>query len=95
MYWNFCKAARSSSKGSSPAHGDGLTFDHLMDREELWFDFCADTGDGGNSTYTVARALATPQLKVMRPTVKGEEQVGFILLLCGAVSAHSEMKSEV
>jgi hypothetical protein len=32
--------------------------------QELWFDFIADTGDGGNPTYTVARALAAPSLTV-------------------------------
>jgi hypothetical protein len=28
---------------------------------------CADTGDGGNPTYTVARALASPQLNIRVP----------------------------
>eukprot|EP00775_Hariotina_reticulata_P014455 gene14455-14568_t len=32
--------------------------------QELWFDFIADTGDGGNPTYAVARALAAPQLEI-------------------------------
>ncbi|KAF5444981.1 hypothetical protein F2P56_034072 [Juglans regia] len=27
-------------------------------KDELWFDFMADTGDGGNSAYTVTRLLA-------------------------------------
>ncbi|GMH37404.1 hypothetical protein BSKO_05277 [Bryopsis sp. KO-2023] len=71
-------AATSSGWASGPRHGDGLTFNHLKDRKELWFDFCADTGDGGNSTYTVARALAQPQLKVMHQTIKGEEQSVFL-----------------
>ncbi|KAG6624704.1 uncharacterized protein LOC122299306 isoform X2 [Carya illinoinensis] len=30
--------------------------------EELWVDFMADTGDGGSSTYTVARLLAEPHI---------------------------------
>src|SRR5918911_1498830 len=29
---------------------------------ELWFDYVADLGDGWNSTYTVARLLATEEL---------------------------------
>lgn len=33
-------------------------------REELWFDFVADTGDGFDSTYTIARSLAQPHLNV-------------------------------
>lgn len=32
--------------------------------QELWLDFIADTGDGGNPTYAVARALAAPELLV-------------------------------
>ena len=30
-----------------PREGDGFTFEHLAARDELWLDFCADTGDGG------------------------------------------------
>ena len=33
-------------------------------REELWLDYVADTGDGWNSTYAVAHALAQPELVV-------------------------------
>lgn len=42
-------------------------YDHFSEKEELWFDFMADTGDGGNSTYTVARLLAQPKLLVTDP----------------------------
>lgn len=27
-----------------PAEGDGFTYEHYKDRQELWFDFIADTG---------------------------------------------------
>ncbi|XP_075668225.1 uncharacterized protein LOC142638081 [Castanea sativa] len=37
-------------------------YDHFSGKEELWFDFMADTGDGGDSTYTVARLLAQPKI---------------------------------
>ena len=33
-------------------------------RAELWLDYVADTGDGWNSTYAVAHALAQPELGV-------------------------------
>lgn len=33
-----------------------------MDREDLWIDFAADTGDGFNSSYHVSRMLAQPTL---------------------------------
>jgi hypothetical protein len=47
-------------------HGnqDGILYDHLSKCKELWFDFMADTGDGGNSTYSIARLLAQPSLTV-------------------------------
>nr|CAD1820546.1 unnamed protein product [Ananas comosus var. bracteatus] len=41
-----------------------LLYDHLQNRDELWFDFIADTGDGGNSTYAVARLLAQRSLQI-------------------------------
>lgn len=43
---------------------DGFLYEHLSKRDDLWFDFMADTGDGGNSTYSVARLLAQPFLKM-------------------------------
>jgi hypothetical protein len=33
-------------------------------RAEMWLDYVADTGDGWNSTYAVARALAQPELRL-------------------------------
>lgn len=41
----------------------GSHFDYSHD-EELWLDYCADSGDGWNSTYAVARLLARAQLVV-------------------------------
>ena len=55
----------------APAEGDGFTYEHLSEREELWVDFMADTGDGGDPTYAVARALAAPQLPISAPTALG------------------------
>lgn len=33
-------------------------------KQELWFDFVADTGDGWNPTYAIARLLSAPALQV-------------------------------
>ncbi|XP_010664589.1 uncharacterized protein LOC100267859 isoform X2 [Vitis vinifera] len=44
-------------------HGD-ILYDHFSEKEDLWFDFMADTGDGGNSSYTVARLLAQPSIRL-------------------------------
>ncbi len=41
--------------------------EHLAARTEAWVDFMADTGDGGNPTYAVARSLAAPHLPVRAP----------------------------
>ena len=57
----------ADSFNDSPDEGDGFTYEHTDDRGELWLDFIADTGDGGNSTYTVASALAAPMLSVRLP----------------------------
>jgi hypothetical protein len=51
----------------------------VLDRSEpseLWLDYVADLGDGWNSTYTVARLLATEKLELdwegeARPTERG------------------------
>ncbi|KAL6493243.1 hypothetical protein OROGR_033002 [Orobanche gracilis] len=40
-----------------------LLYDHFREQDELWFDFMADTGDGGNSSYSVARLLAQPSIR--------------------------------
>ena len=58
-----------------PQAGDGFTFEHLADRPELWLDFCADTGDGGDPTYAVAWAMAAPLLKVGSSTITHKHQV--------------------
>lgn len=42
---------RPAGPNCPPTGGDGFTFEHLADREEAWFDFVADTGDGGDPTY--------------------------------------------
>ncbi|VVB07680.1 unnamed protein product [Arabis nemorensis] len=42
-----------------------LLYDHLADKKDFWFDFMADTGDGGNSSYAVAKLLAQPSIEVL------------------------------
>lgn len=64
--------AASSFDGTSrttegPFEGDGYFYEHLSEKKEVWLDFCADTGDGGNSTYSIARCLAAPEIKVDIP----------------------------
>ncbi|KAE8715500.1 polyadenylate-binding protein RBP47C-like [Hibiscus syriacus] len=52
------------SKVHEGTQQDDLFYDHLSEKEDLWFDFMADTGDGGNSSYTVARLLAQPSIQL-------------------------------
>ncbi|KAI7840166.1 hypothetical protein COHA_005949 [Chlorella ohadii] len=58
---------RPTGPDCPPQGGDGFTYEHLADRDEVWFDFVADTGDGGDPTYAIARCMAAPQLRVSVP----------------------------
>jgi hypothetical protein len=44
--------------------GDPVYYDQFAQREELWFDFMADCGDGWNSSYAVTYLLAQPELDI-------------------------------
>ena len=60
-----------------------LLYDHLANKDNFWFDFMADTGDGGNSSYAVAKLLAQPTLQV---SVDGETRPlprGNVLIIGG------------
>ncbi|KAG2663741.1 hypothetical protein I3760_16G047800 [Carya illinoinensis] len=57
--------------------------------EELWFDFMADTGDGGSSTYTVARLIAEPHICFASRILKR----GDLLLIGGDLAYPNPSKS--
>jgi hypothetical protein len=61
---NHVQGGRTDKKKAQDGaqHGDFL-YDPFSEEKELWFDFMADTGDGGNSTYTVAKLLAKPSIR--------------------------------
>jgi hypothetical protein len=62
------------------------------DPEGFWFDFVADTGDGGSATYAVARGLLAPQLEVQgeaHPLPEGQ------LLLLGGDLAYPAASPEL
>jgi len=50
---------------------------------ELWFDYVADLGDGWNSTYTVARLLATEELELDWDGETHSTERGRILIMGG------------
>ncbi|XP_026445875.1 uncharacterized protein LOC113346627 [Papaver somniferum] len=58
------QAAMSRIQDVSDSQKGDLLYDHFCEKEDLWFDFMADTGDGGNSSYSVARLLAQPELEI-------------------------------
>ena len=37
----------AGSWSEGPSQGDGLTYEMYEDKQELWVDFIADTGEGG------------------------------------------------
>lgn len=79
----FCYHQAAMNKDQEGAqHGD-LLYDHLSEKEDLWFDFMADTGDGGNSSYSVARLLAQPHIRVTRDDSVFTLPRGDVLLIGG------------
>eukprot|EP01018_Ginkgo_biloba_P035206 Gb_09078 [translate_table: standard] len=75
--------AFTMTRAQDSATKEGFLYDHLSTKTELWFDFMADTGDGGNSTYTVARLLAKPSLRVSNKDFFEDLPRGKLLLIGG------------
>ncbi|KAL5198031.1 hypothetical protein ABZP36_001543 [Zizania latifolia] len=71
------------NKTPDESKGSDLLYDHLDEKDELWFDFIADTGDGGNSTYAVARLLAQPSLVIKSDDSRLTLPRGELLLIGG------------
>ncbi len=51
--------------------------------DEIWIDYVADTGDGWNSTYAIAHALAQPTQTVVSDGKDVETQRGHIMVFGG------------
>ena len=59
------REAIAASRTIDPAALDqSYDYSGEIDEGDFWFDFVADTGDGWNSTYAIARLLAEPTLRV-------------------------------
>ncbi|KAK1433514.1 hypothetical protein QVD17_10425 [Tagetes erecta] len=54
-------AMSGKHEGAKP---EEFLYDHFSENGDFWFDFMADTGDGGNYSYSVVRLLAQPSLEV-------------------------------
>ena len=71
---------------ADPRQIQALAASEILDRSdspELWLDYVADLGDGWNSTYTVARLLASEQLELERNDEAIATQRGQILVMGG------------
>ncbi|GER47282.1 calcineurin-like metallo-phosphoesterase super family protein [Striga asiatica] len=77
------QAAMSRVEDASSIKQDDLFYDQFSEQDELWFDFMADTGDGGNSSYSVARLLAQPCIRVRSNNSLLTLQRGGLLLIGG------------
>lgn len=62
---------------------EDFLYDHLSEKDDLWFDFMADTGDGGNSSYSVTRLLAQPSLNAFNDDSIQPLPRGDLLLIGG------------
>ncbi|KAI7737500.1 hypothetical protein M8C21_020985 [Ambrosia artemisiifolia] len=65
------------------AKAEDFLYDHFSEKSDFWFDFMADTGDGGNSSYSVARLLAQPSLDVKNKDSSIKLPRGDLLLIGG------------
>ncbi|WVY91769.1 hypothetical protein V8G54_037283 [Vigna mungo] len=71
------------SRVSDGNQHDDLLYDHFSEKEDFWFDFMADTGDGGNSSYAVARLLAKPFIRTLKDDAELTLPRGDLLLIGG------------
>lgn len=60
-----------------------LLYDHFSEKDDFWFDFMADTGDGGNSSYAVARLLAKPSIRTLKDDAQVTLPRGDLLIIGG------------
>jgi hypothetical protein len=58
-------------------------FDYSQTSGDFWFDYVSDVGDGWNSTYAVAEAIARPTLEVQHKGVRESTQAGRVLVFGG------------
>ncbi len=65
------------------SQGGPLEPDRERPRADIWIDFVADTGDGWNSTYAVARVVAQPRLVVSDGDTVHETERGALLVFGG------------
>src|SRR6185436_7846764 len=58
-------------------------FDYSQEQGDFWFDYVSDVGDGWNSTYAVADAIAQPTLDVTHGDTRETLRAGRVLVFGG------------
>ncbi|HEV7609656.1 MAG TPA: hypothetical protein VGO61_20140 [Steroidobacteraceae bacterium] len=58
-------------------------FDYSAAQGDFWFDYAADIGDGFNSTFAIADAMARPELVVEHAGANENTQAGRVLVFGG------------
>jgi hypothetical protein len=63
--------------------GDTVIDDTKAARDDIWFDYVADTGDGWNATYCIAYHLAQPELTLKDKAKEYRTKRGELLIFGG------------
>jgi hypothetical protein len=58
-------------------------FDYSVAEGDFWLDYTADIGDGWNSTYAIADAIATPELELEHEGAREITRAGRVLVFGG------------
>jgi len=58
-------------------------FDYSQAEGDFWLDYTADIGDGWNSTYAIASALAAPELELVDGDSRVSSRAGSVLVFGG------------
>jgi hypothetical protein len=58
-------------------------FDYSQTNGDFWLDYTADIGDGWNSTFAIADAIAQPELRFTRDGVQETTRAGRVLVFGG------------
>lgn len=82
-FFHFPCYQAAMSRVQDGAKQEDLLYDQFSEKDELWFDFMADTGDGGNPSYSVARLLAQPLIRTREKDSMLTLPRGNLLLLGG------------
>lgn len=82
MVYDFTVQFQKDSKGEYVDDGKGW-YARDGERQEIWIDYVADTGDGWDSTYAIACCAAQPTLNVTDPNGQAHPTARGSILIFG------------